>query len=263
MKLNTLARYTLAAVLITQAVTSHASQAQHTGASDPATEGFNVATFQGSAITGAVFNDAGVDAWQMATQATITQYSYLSGAFSQQQKIDFSTNGFNLSLQARVLQGAEPTYYDTTYGLAIAGATFDNGTRRYSVFLSLDSNGDTVAILPTWIESYGPGRRIQTQGTHYTLTGLGNGYHNFSLLYDPAIQSASLYIDGVEKLSDYNGYNNFVSDFGIGFSVFSGGVARYASVTISAVPEPTSLWLALCGVTLIAVSRKCKVALTC
>lgn len=226
----------------------------HTGANNPLSEGFSVFNCCGPAVVSAVSGDQGLDAWQIAASATGSQYGYQSGAFSASDKAAYAAQGLVVSFTARVLQGAAVSVYSAANPVILAGAGIDNGTRRYQVELGLDANGDTVAVLPTSIDNGGAGGRLRAHGgISYTLTGLGNGYHSYSLVLSPNAAAATLFIDGVERLSGYGGYNNIVSDAGLSFAAVSSGVARFAQVQVSAVPEPAMALLLLAGIPMVSV----------
>ena len=248
----------VALALLMLPTVSYAFTTNHLGNTNPITEGFSIIETAAIVATGPITNDAGRNSWEMAALSTGTQYSYVSGAFAPNEKLDISTNGFAFSFEARVIQGVATTTYSTANPYLIAGAGIDNGTKRFEVLLGLDFNGDTVVVLPSSINNEGPGNRIGATGPNFTVVGQGNGYHKYDLLYSPTTQQASLYIDGLLTAGDYTGYNNFISNHGLGFSVFSGGIARYSAVSLnlSPVPEPSVVSLILIGVGLLAVARR-------
>lgn len=229
----------------------------HTGSVDPLVEGFATLSFSESVSTGPVVNDLGIDAWEIISLTTMSQFAYVSGAFTAAEKSAIVTQGFTLSFTERVLQGSEVSVYSaaTPYVLSMVG--IDTGTRRYQVFLGLDASGDTVAVLPTSITANSPGARVQAPGASYTLTGQGNGYHDYQLVFDPATQLASLYIDSQLRLSDYGGYDNFLTNHGLGFGGYSGSAARFAEVelTLRAVPELPIYALMIPGLVVLFASR--------
>lgn len=228
----------------------------HAGNANPQTEGFSTYSFAGGASTTAVSNDFGRSSWQMAANSTSAQFGHVSGALSLEEKLGISTTGFSFSFEARVLQGIASTIYTNASPYVIAETGIDNGTMRFSVSLGINANGDTVVVLPSSINNSGAGDRISAPGTSFTLSGQGNGYHKYDLLYSPG-GKASLYIDGTLVSSGYSGYNNFLGNYGLGFFVYSGGVARYSAVSasLSPVPEPTAASLLLCGLVIAALAR--------
>jgi hypothetical protein len=219
----------------------------HNGATDPAAEGFTIGSSGSSSSAGPLANDLGLPAWRITGSAQDSQFGYLSGALTASQQADVASQGFTLTLVARVVQGLAPAY-DSTYHITIGAAHLDNGVRRFEIDLGLDSNGDTVAVLPTSIDAAGPGGSIQSPGPSYTLSGSGNGYHTYALHYNPATQLADLFVDGVDRIQGYAGHTSFVSNGGLVWAAFSGGEGHFNLVQLTsgaatAVPEAASLTL--------------------
>lgn len=250
-----------AAACLNPAAHSQDFAKSHAGSNNPLSEGFTTITFLASVSTNPVVGDQGHDAWELNALTTATQYSYVSGAFTAAEKASIAANGFNLSFSERILQGPAASVYSPSTPYVLSAVGIDTGTRRYQVFLGLNANGDTVAVLPTSINNVGAGSRIQAPGASYTLSGLDNGYHDYILKYFPETQTASLFVDGQLRLSNYSGYNNFISNHGLGFSAFSAGTARFANVSLvlSAVPEPSTNFLMFAGLSsLLLFSRNGK-----
>ncbi|RMH07426.1 MAG: PEP-CTERM sorting domain-containing protein [Nitrospirae bacterium] len=97
----------------------------------------------------------------------------------------------------------------------------------------------------------------------FTLNGVGPGYHLYELVFDPSTSTASLFVEGIERISGWPGRN--VSS-GQGPYVFWGsgqdndtGEGRYNLVTFSVntapnpapVPEPSTLLLLGSGLALV------------
>lgn len=236
-----------------------AFSAMHVGNSNPTSEGFSPVTFVSPGGTAsAVTNDLGVNSWQLGAPSTVTQFLYASGTFTPAEKLAITTEGFTVSFEARVLQGAATTIYSAATPYVIGAAGIDTGARRYQVFLGLDANGDTVVVLPSSINNNGVGNRVVAPGASFTLTGQGNGYHKYDLAFSSITQQASLYVDGALTASGYSGFNNILNNNGLSFSVFSAGVSRFSSVSlnISAVPEPTTESLFVLGLIALVYARR-------
>src|SRR5262249_16827986 len=114
---------------------------------------------------------------------------------------------------------------------------------RFDLGLGLTAQGDTVVGLANTIDTNGPGGSVEGFGPSYTLTGLGNGYHTYSLLYSPASHLADLSVDGVIRIQGYAGTTESLSDPGFNFLGLSGGQANFNFVQFSSVPEPPSMIL--------------------
>jgi hypothetical protein len=245
--------------LAASVATAQASVLSHTGSVDPASEGFTIVSCCGDSSTAPVFNDQGQNAWSITAGSVGSQYGYYSGALSTEQRADFSTNGAVLSFDARVLKGLAPSF-DLVNHVFIVGAQLDTGLMRFELLLGLDGNGDTVAGLSNSLDKRGPGGAIRGFGPSFTLTGSGSSYHNYQLVFDPGLQVANLYIDGVERIQNYVGDPLTVQNVGLGFGVGSGGQGNFANVqlaSLSAVPIPASLFLFGSGmVGLVGMGRK-------
>jgi hypothetical protein len=215
----------------------------HTGSTDPTTEGFSQHQINSASTFGPIANDLGRAAWSIAGTGTSSQGWYQTGAFSAGQLADIAAQGFVLTFEARVVQGLAQAY-DSVEHVTIGGAVVEL-SRRYDVFLGLDSNGDTVVVLPTSV-SITTGGQISMPGPSYTLTGSGSSYHNYQLVYDPGTELADLYVDGILRLEDYAGHSSFVHNRGLLWGAHSGGQANFSFVELASIPEPSAfLYLGL------------------
>jgi len=226
----------------------------HNGSTDPTTEGFTpTVNSVGVSTTGPIPDDMGLAAWSIAGSATNSQFGYQSGPLSASEQADIASQGFVLTLDARVLQGLAPAYTDVN-PVVIGGALLDTGTTRWEMDLGLNSNGDTVVVLPTSVDAFGPGNSVQAHGPSFTLAGSGSSYNTYQLVFNPVTQSANLFVDGIERLQDYTGDPTFVLNRGLVWGALSGGQGNFAFVQVASVPEP-SAWsmIAVGGVALLGV----------
>ena len=225
----------------------------HNGSTDPTTEGFTPAAGVGVSTAGPIADDMGLAAWSIAGSATNSQFGYVSGALSAAQQADIASQGFVLTLDARVLQGLAPAYNDVN-PVVIGGAALDTGTTRWEIELGLNSNGDTVVVLPTSVDSFGPGNSVEAPGPSFTLAGSDSSYNTYQLVFNPVTQSANLFVDGIERLQDYTGNPTFVENRGLIWGAWSGGQGNFAFVQVASVPEP-STWsmIAVGGVALLGM----------
>ncbi len=150
-----------------------------------------------------------------------------------------ANQGFTLTLRGRVLQGSAPAY-DAGSNTVIGGAALDTGARQYVLALGINSSGNTVAVLPTNTDAFGPGRSLRAYGPSYTLNDAG--YHTYALVFNSQTQSASLFIDGVERISGYIGNGNFVADRGLYFAASSGGGMNFNLVRLTSPAAAPSGW---------------------
>ena len=201
----------------------------HVGANDPTTEGW-IDSGSGTLVTtGGVMNDlgTGVDSWFVddptAVSGSLTHYVQVPDAMTISQA---SALGWTLSVNARMV---------TSSGSGIPGmkARYHNGTStRFGMLFDRETDGDPS------VELIGGGAFI--------LDGAGDGeYHLYELIYDPIAGSADLFVDGVERISNYAGYTGPATtrvDWGANSSSTTGR-GHFNSVEFSVVPEPSAILL--------------------
>jgi hypothetical protein len=236
--------------------------AQHQGSTDPATEGFSTSTFGAPSTEGPLSNDQGLPAWFIAGTGQSAQFAYVSPMLTPAQQAAITTQGFVMTMTARVLQGMAPAY-DSTNHVVIGGMDFTFAGKRWEVDLGLNASGDTVAVLPTSIDNGGPGLSIRAPGPNFTLVGSGSSYHTYQLAYNPTTQLADLFVDGVDRIQNYGGHTSFENpNVGLVWGAFSGGqgnfnLASLQTGQIAAVPEPSPLFLGgLTALLALGVSRR-------
>jgi hypothetical protein len=238
----------------------------HQGDTDPTTENFGLWPFNGGMTTSPLANDLGLAAWQIANTGSTNEqafYNQLGGTgpfdpggsgLTQAEINAINLQGFTMSMQARIVQG--PTYDPGGNGLFSVDITVAgfNGN-RYDIQLGSDGNGNTLVILPS-LTSF--------DGTHFTSTPFGtpllitgNGYHLYQLSYDPTTGQAALFVDGVERVSDYLGTavsgGATANNYGLAFGTVDNATGNFALANLSdgqlsVVPEPSTLPLIGIGV---------------
>ena len=187
--------------------------AVHQGANDPQTEGFVLVT-DGTASTGAVMGDGGFDAWQLGSTGLVR---YMTGDLSAAQKADALANGWKITLRARVAGAPDQR--------GLVTSNLENvGGRRFDINVGLDANGDTFVRLNDNIIT---NPQLEGVGSTFTLIGAGDGYHLYELVYDPDLQTADLFVDGVERISDYPGHTNFVRALGFYMGTYGSHIGNY------------------------------------
>jgi hypothetical protein len=166
------------------------------GNTNPSTAGFIAVGGPG----GGPVSDNGVDAWQVIGGAGGDGYGY---ALLEAEKVAAYSNGWRLTAVARVLNGN-----------GFANVDFGNGRRRFDINLIKTGDGNTLVRLNNSVPP-GPSPEYTVQGTDY---------HTYELVFDPTTQTATLFIDGVPRLTGYAGHTNFIGDFGPWFGATSGTV---------------------------------------
>lgn len=178
-------------------------------------------------------DDAGVLAWQVSdTSITDASFSYRY-QLTPTELANAVNSGWVLSATFRIVDAN-----DVPGGSM--GLSFRTDTTAYDILIGADA-GVPRLILPT-----------DTGQEDLTLTGLGSGYHEYQLRYDPVSDSADLTVDGTTVLSDWVGADFSTGSFGLQQSVFFGansfpdtGTVNFASVSLASVPEPSAVVLAL------------------
>ncbi len=233
----------LAASII--AVSSHASiYMQHSGATDPLSEGWEIyGTPQGDITVGTI-NDNGTQAWFIDDNSTLRNSIYPYVHYLDSADVaDAISDGWFMNLTLRVVDVSDAV------DPSIAARVAYNNT---SFILNFGSQADGDPIVRLGVGT----------SNEYVLEGTGGGYHDYSLVYDPTQNSADLFVDGTEVLSDYTGeFQNIPSriDWG-GISSFDTGHGNYSSVAF-AIPEPSSALLVGMGGILLTRGRKYKTQL--
>jgi len=243
-----------AAVLFAGSAAHAAVIISHSGANDPATEGFTFA--QGSNWNGtsqAVSNDpiGGLDAWEISDSTTGSSgdfASFDSGSLGAAVDNAANNDGWVLRTRARVLGSS---------GLATGFVQYGNPTfsGRHSLDLGVDTNGNAVVTVN--FDNADGGASYNTNTTGYVL---------YELVRDPTEDTAhvvDLFVNGAEVLSDISVAGAFDIDtvrFGDNTSGNIGG-ANYNLVEFQTgtklIPEPASVaLLGLGGMMLLSRRRR-------
>ncbi len=216
---------------------------QHTGGTNPISQGWSASGLIIGVSVGAVLNDlgSGTDAWKVDDNSTLLgstlMYDQTPSAGSPEAAAiaNASTTGWRLSTLLRI-----PDISDTPD--ASVFMIYYDGAKRYWVNFGTDADGDPIVDL--------------MGGGSFTLEGVGSSaYHRYDLISNPNSGSADLFIDGIERLTGYTGDNSVNTPqiaFGSAQS-HSTGQGNYAEVLFETLPEPTALLLATLGVGLLAL----------
>jgi hypothetical protein len=249
-----------------------------TGDANPTTENFGLWPFNNGVVTAALPNDLGVAAWQIKNTGSTDEqavYNQLGGTgpfdaggsgLTQQQINEINTQGFVMSLDARVIAG--PTFDASGSGLfSVAGSVTGLGGRRFDIDLGLDASGDTIVDLANAV-SFNGGTVFSSTPFGSPVTIPGNEYHLYQLSYNPITATATLFVDGVEKVSGYAGAaisgGATANNYGLAFGAVDDATGNFARVELDSgqlgAPEPGTLYL----ITSLALSVICfRVGLRC
>ena len=206
---------------------------QHSGATDPSTEGWY--GFGGYPIT----NDLGVNAWSMPEPNNL--YDHYQYDTTSQQQAELSSAGWTYSINARIATSNAPLgqfeYFDAIlWGsqVSIAELIFGSAT-----------NGDPIVRL-----------NCGSISDTITLTGAGSTYNLYQLQYDVSVDTASLWINGVDYLSNIPLTNQNI----VTVAWEGGGSPTYERVnwnlvSLEITPEPSTVALFGLGAFIVAARR--------
>ena len=225
-------------VLTTSLSASLVTIFEHNGNTDPTAEGWTQDGPNAAGVSaGGVTNDGGFDSWFVDDNSSIGG-AFLNYRANPTDELILAGDLNGWVLRARVRAVDLPDAPGT--GSVFMG--YESGTRRYSIMIGAEEDGDPIAQL--W-DGTGDIPNNVLNGQTFTLQGGGDGYHLYELVYDPILDSADLFINGVERISDYAGHTFQAGTkrvvWGSGSSIDT-GEGRYNLVQwqVNVVPEPTS-----------------------
>ena len=131
---------------------------------------------------------------------------------------------------------------------------YRDGSRSYQMHFGTAANGDAIVELVL-----ASGNIFGT----YTVPG-GSVYNTFELLYDSSAGSADLFVNGVEQISNYNGFalNQTLVAWGDGSTQPNPtniSSAYFSNVTFSVIPEPSSAFMILSAGVILCLRRRVRV----
>jgi hypothetical protein len=236
-----LALATILVTMVTPALGQGTVIIQHTGNTDPLTEGFVGGAYGSAPIT----NDLGFNAW--ATPSSTNAFSNYGYTLSPQQQLGSIGADWSFTVNVRV---ATANVTNTPFY-----AGLDVGSEgHYRLYFGSAPNGDPYVAYP--LLNYGDISNV------INLPGAGSTYNNYQLIYDASADTASLWINGVEYA---NNISPLEPDYGFGAVDWGcGGSSTYAqanwnSISLEIVPEPSTWSVIMLGSgVLIYVRRKWK-----
>jgi hypothetical protein len=206
---------------------------EHNGQLDPINdEAWMLGGSGGTGVdVGPLADDAGsgMDAWFVDDNSTAggSNLSYFQSLTAGQ--TGQANLGWTLSTTIRIPDNS------VTTGLSPFVSYRDTVTSWEMAFGS-DVDGDPVVLLRNTGGS--------VAGPSFTLEGAGNTYHTYDLIYDPTAGSADLFIDGIERISNFSGYGFSETLGNVGWGAGSSadtGQGNFNHVRFSVVPEPSSM----------------------
>jgi tRNA A-37 threonylcarbamoyl transferase component Bud32 len=173
---------------------------EYAGAFDPLTEGFQIH----NDVVGTIANNperTGYDGWRITSPRQGAYYHHLS---DRQKRLAFE-RGWKLTAVMRADEG-----------LTYAAVDFARVGRRFDIGVYVQPKTDLVRL----------GTQIvpDQEGLDFPVARTVAVYRRYELVYDPALASASLWVDGRRALAGYRGYSQFQENLGLFF-----GTSLYAS----------------------------------
>ena len=206
--------------------------AQHSGSTDPSTEGF---TNNDGLLP--VYGSPTGDTWTIQGNPYVTYDQYL---------ITPAQAAILNSAPTLIYTATFNNFYNNSYNSGEIGpfgtyADLELNGNRFNLNLSSDGAGDQLLSL-----SYG------SQAPSYTISGLGTGSVTLSMVWNNTTSLANVYLDGVEIISNYGGLacpscRDPTID---GFMFFGGGGGSFSNVelqTSNSIPEPATWAMMLAG----------------
>lgn len=205
---------------------------QHSGATDPATEGFQSLGPGGGY---AILNDAGINAW--VTPGATNQSVYFKYVLTPQQQAASAGASWILSADLKIATTNSPA----DFLLYLEGVNASVGLNFGS-----DSNGDQYVI-------YGPGSAGR-------VTLPCSNYNDYQLRYDASTETMSLWIDGTEYANNIytNEHDTYLAYLGWGGGTDVGNPLANWDVVSLNIPEPSPAAVFLLGSGVLLLVRKRK-----
>jgi hypothetical protein len=194
---------------------------QHSGATDPATEGFTTNVGNTPVYGSPIIGDLGYDAWHIA------------GPWSSSYNQNINLNANALTAENWTLTARMRNLSTSTGPQSGIYADVIINSHRYDIDLHSDGQGNE--ILST--NPFGP-------GIDYTIANLGANYALFKLSYDAGTQTVDYFVNNNLVISDSAG----IIDFYASTVLFGGVDGNFNLVQLqTGVPESTTWAMILLG----------------
>ena len=165
---------------------------QHRGMAVPATEGWTLASHEGT-TTVAGINDSGTPSWSIMN--SVAGHTGLYRVVPTAADVSDANKGWRLTATLRV----------TEANLAPGGSMmclYRDGSRSYQMHFGSDEGGNAIVVLSDDLNLNG------TSGPRFAVPG-GSVYNTYELVYSPGAGSANLFVNGVEQIGNYTGFSNY------------------------------------------------------
>ncbi len=198
---------------------------QHSGANDPATEGFIPNLSNGA--TGLATEDSGVNAW--TTTCPASGWAYYYAFFTSDQIAQLAGQNWTLSLTLRdVGMNSYAGFVTIAYGTGQTGLSF--GTT---------ADGNPEVLLGNYL---------------YVLNDTSSAYNNYQLTYNSTTSSVDLWVNGADRISDKLVQQN--SGWLLEWGLQSGPAQINWNLVSLNIPEPSAASLIFLGSAILVYVRK-------
>jgi PEP-CTERM motif len=200
---------------------------QHSGAADPMSEGFSLNMGAGS--VGPLNNDQGMNAWITSIPSSASTLEYME-SLTPLQQAELAGQDWTMSATLQVVQSSGT--------LGNIFLNFYAGSEMFTLFFGAESNDDPFVRAGS--SSLSP---------IFVLNGAGSTYNSYQLVYNVASDTANLWVNDTEEISDITGTQSSQAAelaWGIAQSGPSSFQANWNLVSLS-VPEPSASWLVFLG----------------
>lgn len=215
----------------------------HQGNADPLTEGWLHNEGRDS-LVGPLTWDMGYDAWYVDDNSTISgSADYYYQLLTLQQTGAGLSAGWQATIRVRM-----PELADTMEG----SVSFSYSTENWRWQLNFGSdNLGSQTVLARTDDVYPP--------MGVSVVAGGAGYHLYEIVFDPEFNSADVFIDGAERITDWHGFELFRDPY-ISFGSMASsdiGQGNYNLVRFEILPEPATVAFVGAGlVGIVARARK-------
>jgi tRNA A-37 threonylcarbamoyl transferase component Bud32 len=164
------------------------------GAFDPLREGFTIH----NQLIGTVAptpERSGYEGWRVTSSVA---GGYYFRKLTRAQKRAALERGWTLSTELRLDEG-----------VAFVAIDFVGYGKRFDIEVYREGDMDRVLLLTQIVPAF--------QGLELQLARAPGAYHKYELRFDPGLQTAALWVDGVKRLDQYRGLSQFQDDMGLFF----------------------------------------------